>query len=135
MAAADDRTAAFALADAAVRRWVRDALAVSTEHEPLFDGVAGSLRDLHPVTNEATAEAAGEVAADVATLARPLPGQIDLAATARHAMASAEAAVEGRWNDAGTAAGESLYARIGAGTEYVITEAEALLGATGTANA
>lgn len=127
----DDRTAALALADAAVRRWARDALAVASEREDVFDGVAGSLRELRPVTDNASAGAAAEVAGDLATLARPMPGHVDLVDVASHSAKAATAASEGRWEDVGTAAGDALYARIDAGTEYVVSEAGDALAAVG----
>jgi len=114
---ADDRTAALALADAAVRRWTRDALALAGERENLYDAVAGSLRDLGPVTDDGTARAAAEIAVDVARLARPMPGHADLEDVARAAARATEAAAEGRWVDTGTAAADCLYGRIGLGTE------------------
>jgi hypothetical protein len=123
----DDRTAALALADAAVRRWARDALAVASEREDVFDGVAGSLRELRPITDAASAALAADVAADVETLARPMGAHPDLVDAATHAAKAATAASEGRWEDAGIAAAGALYARIDAGTEYILSEAEVAL--------
>jgi hypothetical protein len=112
------RTAAD-LADAACRRWLLPAIPADAE---AIRVVAAELAD------STSPLALVDFAYDVERLAAAL-GDAPLAATARHAAATARAAAEGRDADAGRAAADCLYSRRAAGTAFLVAEARAVTSA------
>ena len=103
------------LAAAACRRWLVGAIPAGADAmAPVISG----LSDEPP--------ALIAFARDVAALAQALDDGA-LATTAGYAQATAIAAADGRDADAGRAGADCLYSRRGAGTDYLVAEAQALL--------
>jgi hypothetical protein len=119
-----DGGSATELADAACRRWLLDAVPADAEGLAL---VADALAQARSV------DALIVFARDVATVARQIDDDA-LAASARHAEATACAAAAGRDVEAGRAAADCLYSRLSAGTDYIVAEARAVTEAVAPAD-
>jgi hypothetical protein len=124
-AVADNERLGWALADRALRVWLRDAIPSSLDRRgACVDGLeyGAVVSDAHTVMDALAA------AGEVASVAEATPGSDDLVTAARLAEAVGQAAA--RHDDAATgrAAADLLYyRRRGAGDEYVISEAERIL--------
>jgi hypothetical protein len=117
-----DKSAAFALCDLAARCWL--AAALESSSPSLTTGVV----DLPLIENTQTAEHAAVAMDDVRGAVRS--EDRDAAELAMHARQACEAAADGRWAQAAGHAADALYARIDAGTDYIVTEARAALETT-----
>jgi hypothetical protein len=110
------RPSAADLADAACRRWLL----------PAIPGNADAMRPIAAdLAKSASPRALAAFASDVERLAGALR-DASLEATARHAVATARAAADGRDGDAGRSAADCLYSRRAAGTAFVVDEARAV---------